>query len=145
MRHRMSGRKLNRTSSHRKAMFANMAVALITHEQIKTTLPKAKDLRRVVEKLITLGKRGDLHARRQAFAQLRDDAAVSKLFSVIGERYKDRQGGYTRVLKAGFRYGDAAPMAIIELVDRDVDAKGAADKARTEAEMAAMEAEGGEG
>ena len=137
MRHRMSGRKLNRTSSHRKAMFSNMAAALITHEQINTTLPKAKDLRRVVEKLITLGKRGDLHARRQAFAALRDEAVVAKLFAVIGERYKDRQGGYTRVLKAGFRYGDCAPMAIIELVDRDVDAKGKADKARLEDEMAA--------
>ena len=143
MRHRMSGRKLNRTSSHRKAMFSNMAVALITHEQINTTLPKAKDLRRVVDKLITLGKRGDLHARRQAYAALRDEAAVAKLFSVIGERYKDRQGGYTRVLKAGFRYGDAAPMAFVELVDRDVDAKGKADKARVEAQMAAA-AEAGE-
>jgi len=113
---------------------------LITHEQINTTVPKAKDLRPVVEKLITLGKRGDLHARRQAAAQLRDEAAVKKLFDVLGERYKDRQGGYTRVLKAGFRYGDAAPMAFIELVDRDVDAKGAADKARVEAESEAEEA-----
>ncbi|MEW5729277.1 MAG: 50S ribosomal protein L17 [Pseudomonadota bacterium] len=124
MRHGMSGRKLNRTSSHRKAMFANMAAALIKHEQIKTTLPKAKDLRPIVEKLITLGKRGDLHARRQAFAQLRDEAVVAKLFSVIAERYKARPGGYCRVLKAGFRYGDAAPMAFIELVDRDPAAKG---------------------
>jgi len=140
MRHRLSGRKLNRTKSHRRALFANMAVALITHEQINTTVPKAKDLRPVVEKLITLGKRGDLHARRQAAAQLRDEAAVKKLFDVLGERYKDRQGGYTRVLKAGFRYGDAAPMAFIELVDRDVDAKGAADKARVEAESEAEEA-----
>ena len=141
MRHRMSGRKLNRTSSHRKAMFANMAAALITHEQINTTLPKAKDLRRVVEKLITLGKRGDLHARRQAYAALRDEAVVAKLFSVIGERYKDRQGGYTRVLKAGFRYGDSAPMAIVELVERDVNAKGASDKARVEAQLAAAASE----
>ena len=141
MRHRMSGRKLNRTSSHRKAMFSNMATALLTHEQIKTTLPKAKDLRRIADKLISLGKRGDLHARRQAFAQLRDDAAVSKLFSVLADRYKERPGGYTRVLKAGFRHGDAAPMAIIELVERDPDAKGAADRARTEAaeEMANAE------
>lgn len=124
MRHGMSGRKLNRTSSHRKAMFANMAAALIKHEQIKTTLPKAKDLRPIVEKLITLGKRGDLHARRQAFAQLRDEVVVAKLFSTIAERYKGRPGGYCRVLKAGFRYGDAAPMAFIELVDRDPAAKG---------------------
>ena len=124
MRHGMSGRKLNRTSTARKALFANLTVALLKHEQIKTTLPKAKDLRPVAEKLITLGKRGDLHARRQAIAYLRDEKIVGKLFSVIAERYKDRQGGYTRVLKAGFRYGDAAPMAIIELVDRDVSAKG---------------------
>ncbi|WP_413205175.1 50S ribosomal protein L17 [Rhodospirillum sp. A1_3_36] len=124
MRHGMSGRKLNRTSTHRKAMFANMAASLLKHEQIKTTLPKAKDLRPIAEKLITLGKKGGLHERRQAFAMLRDEAVVAKLFSVLGERYKDRQGGYTRVLKAGFRYGDAAPMAIIELMDRDQDAKG---------------------
>ncbi|GAB3117782.1 50S ribosomal protein L17 [Novispirillum itersonii] len=142
MRHGMSGRKLNRTSSHRKALFSNLAAALITHEQIKTTLPKAKDLRPVVEKLITLGKRGDLHARRQAAAMLRDDAVVRKLFSVIADRYKDRQGGYTRVLKAGFRYGDAAPMAMIELVERDLSAKGASDKARVAAERAAEEAAG---
>jgi large subunit ribosomal protein L17 len=115
-------------------MFANMAVSLITHEQIKTTLPKAKDLRPYVEKLITLGKRGDLHARRQVLSTLRDETAVSKLFSVIAERYKDRSGGYTRVLKAGFRYGDAAPVALIELVDRDLEAKGAEDRARLEAE-----------
>lgn len=139
MRHRLSGRKLNRTKSHRRALFANMAVALITHEQISTTLPKAKDLRPIVEKLITLGKRGDLHARRQAVAQIRDEAAVKKLFDVLAERYKDRSGGYTRVLKAGFRYGDAAPMAVIELVERDVDAKGAEDKARVEAEREAEE------
>lgn len=124
MRHGMVGRKLNRTSSHREAMFANMANALIKHEQIKTTLPKAKDLRKVVERLITLGKKGGLAKRRQAFAQLRDEAMVAKLFGALAERYKERNGGYTRVLKAGFRYGDAAPMAIIELVDRDESAKG---------------------
>ncbi|MBF0876595.1 50S ribosomal protein L17 [Gluconobacter cerevisiae] len=124
MRHGVSGRKLNVTSSHRAAMFRNMAVALIKHEQITTTLPKAKELRPVVEKLITLGKRGDLHARRQAFAQLRDDAVVTKLFSAVAERYKGRAGGYSRVLKAGVRYGDNADMAVIELIDRDVTAKG---------------------
>lgn len=124
MRHGMSGRKLGVTTSHRKAMFRNMAVALIKHEQITTTLPKAKELRPVVEKLITLGKRGDLHARRQAFALLRDETIVSKLFSTIAERYKSRQGGYSRVLKAGVRYGDAANMAVIELIERDVNAKG---------------------
>ena len=130
MRHRSGARKLNRTSSHRKAMFSNMAVSLLIHEQIKTTLPKAKDLRRVVDKMITLGKRGTLHTRRQAFSYLRDDTAVSKLFGALAERYKERGGGYTRVLKAGFRYGDNAPMAFIELVDRDPDAKGTEDKAR---------------
>jgi large subunit ribosomal protein L17 len=124
MRHGMSGRKLNRTSTARKALFANLTVALLKHEQIKTTLPKAKDLRPVAEKLISLGKRGDLHARRQAIAYLRDEKIVGKLFSTIAERYKTRNGGYTRVLKAGFRHGDCAPMAIIELVDRDVSAKG---------------------
>ncbi|HUA53930.1 MAG TPA: 50S ribosomal protein L17 [Candidatus Sulfotelmatobacter sp.] len=124
MRHGNSGRKLGRTSSHRKAMFANMAVALLKHEQISTTLPKAKELRPIVEKLITLGKRGDLHARRQAWSVLRDDAVTQKLFDAIAERYKDRKGGYTRVLKAGVRYGDAATMALIELVDRDPAAKG---------------------
>jgi large subunit ribosomal protein L17 len=124
MRHGMHGRKLNRTASHRKAMFANMANALIKHEQIKTTLPKAKELRRVADRLITLGKKGGLHRRRQAFAQLRDDAMVAKLFDTLASRYEGRPGGYTRVLKAGFRYGDSAPMAIIELVDRDEDAKG---------------------
>ncbi|MEP2943296.1 MAG: 50S ribosomal protein L17 [Hyphomicrobiales bacterium] len=124
MRHRKSGRKLNRTSSHRTAMFANMAAALIKHEQIVTTLPKAKELRSVVDKIITLGKRGDLHARRQAISKVRDVDMVKKLFDVLGPRYKERNGGYTRVLKAGFRYGDNAPMAVIELVDRDVDAKG---------------------
>ena len=124
MRHGKAGRKLNRTSSHRTAMFANMAAALIEHEQIVTTLPKAKELRPVVEKLVTLGKRGDLHARRQAIAEMRDLAMVKKLFEVLGPRYKERNGGYTRVLKAGFRYGDSAPVAVIEFVDRDVDAKG---------------------
>ena len=124
MRHRMAGRKLGVTSSHRAAMFRNMAVALIKHEQITTTLPKAKELRPVVEKLITLGKRGDLHARRQAYAMLRDEVIVKKLFSAIAERYKGRTGGYSRVMRAGMRYGDAADMAVIELVDRDVTAKG---------------------
>jgi large subunit ribosomal protein L17 len=124
MRHGIGYRKLGRTSSHRKAMFANMAAALIKHEQIKTTLPKAKELKPYVEKLITLGKRGDLHARRQAISVLRDKTQVRKLFETLGPRYADRQGGYTRVLKAGFRYGDAAPMAVIELVDRDPEAKG---------------------
>jgi large subunit ribosomal protein L17 len=139
MRHGQGYRRLNRTHEHRKALFSNLAGALIEHEQIKTTLPKAKDLRRVVEKLITLGKRGDLHARRLAAADLKQDAHVAKLFDVLGPRYKDRNGGYTRVLKAGFRYGDMAPMAIIELVDRDTTAKGAADRARLEAEEAAAE------
>ncbi|WP_029013628.1 50S ribosomal protein L17 [Niveispirillum irakense] len=124
MRHGMSGRKFSRTTSHRLAMFSNMANALIKHEQIKTTLPKAKDLRPIVEKLITLGKKGGLSAKRQAYAELRDNAVVDKLFTVIAERYKDRNGGYTRVLKAGFRYGDNAPMAVIEFVDRDLAAKG---------------------
>jgi len=124
MRHRKAGRKLNRTASHRKAMFANMAAALIKHEQIVTTLPKAKALRPVVEKLITLAKRGDLHARRQAISQMRDKAMVAKLFETLGPRYEERKGGYTRVLKAGFRYGDSAPMAVIELVDRDPEARG---------------------
>jgi large subunit ribosomal protein L17 len=124
MRHRKGPRKLNRTSSHRKAMFANMATALVKHEQIVTTLPKAKELRSVVDKLVTLGKRGDLHARRQALTTIKDRALVEKLFSTLAERYAERPGGYTRVLKAGFRYGDSAPMAIIELVDRDEDAKG---------------------
>jgi len=125
MRHRMAGRKLNRVSSHRKAMLQNMAVALLKHEQIKTTLPKAKELRRYVEKLITLGKRGTLHTRRQAAGKLPEYAIVEKLFTTLAERYEDRAGGYTRILKAGYRYGDAAPMAVIELVDRDPDAKGA--------------------
>lgn len=124
MRHGMSGRKLNRTSSHRKAMFENMAASLIKHEQIKTTLPKAKDLRAVVERLITLGKKGGLANRRRAFAMLRDETMVAKLFDALAKRYEKRAGGYTRVLKAGFRYGDAAPLAVIELVERDVTAKG---------------------
>ena len=124
MRHGKKGRKLNRTASHRKAMFANMASALVKHEQIVTTLPKAKELRRVVDKLITLGKRGDLHARRQAISRMRDKDQAAKLFDVLGPRYKERNGGYTRVLKAGFRYGDSAPMAVIELVDRDEAEKG---------------------
>ncbi|MDA9770748.1 50S ribosomal protein L17 [Emcibacteraceae bacterium] len=126
MRHRKAGRKLNRTSSHRKAMFANMASALLKHEQIITTLPKAKELRPIVERLITLGKRGSLHSRRQAISKLpaSDKEIVQKLFDVLAERYKERNGGYTRVLKAGFRHGDAAPVAVIELVDRDEDAKG---------------------
>ena len=124
MKHRMKGRKLNRTSSHRKALWTNMASALIKHEQITTTLPKAKELKPIVEKLITLGKKGELHHRRQAVAQLADKDQAAKLFDVLAERYKDRQGGYVRVLKAGFRYGDNAPMAIIELVDRDESAKG---------------------
>lgn len=119
----MAKRTLNKSISHKRAMFANMAVSLFTVEQIKTTLPKAKELRPIAEKLITLAKRGDLHAKRQAISYMRDEVAVNKLFSVISERYKNRNGGYTRVLKAGFRYGDAAPMAIIELVDRDVNAK----------------------
>jgi len=124
MRHGVAGRKLNVTSSHRLAMFRNMAVALIKHEQITTTLPKAKELRPVVEKLITLGKRGGLHARRQAYAQLRDDVIVAKLFDSLATRYRARPGGYARVLKAGMRYGDAADMAVIELVERDPAAKG---------------------
>ena len=124
MRHGFTGRRFNRSASHRTAMFANMATALIKHEQIKTTLPKAKDLRRVVERLITLGKRGDLHARRQVLARLRDEQMTRKLFDELAERYKARPGGYTRVLKAGFRYGDMAPMAIIELVERNTEAKG---------------------
>jgi large subunit ribosomal protein L17 len=125
MRHGKAHRKFNRTAEHRKAMFENMAASLIKHEQIVTTLPKAKDLRPIVEKLVTLGKRGDLHARRQAIAQLQDEVVVKKLFDVLAKRYKDRQGGYTRVLKAGFRHGDSAPVGVIEFVDRDVSAKGA--------------------
>jgi large subunit ribosomal protein L17 len=137
MRHGNAHRKLNRKAEHRRAMFANMAASLIRHEQIVTTLPKAKDLRPIVEKLVTLGKRGDLHARRQAIAEMRDLAMVKKLFDVIGPRYKDRNGGYTRVLKAGYRYGDSAAVAVIEFVDRDVDAKGKEDRERHEAARAA--------
>ena len=137
MRHRKSGRRFSRTSSHRVAMFANMAQSLVLHEQIKTTLPKAKELRPVVERLITLGKRGDLHARRLLIARTRSEATASKLIDVLGKRYAERQGGYCRVLRAGFRYGDAAPMAIIELVDRDVAAKGADSRAAEEAQEAA--------
>ncbi|MFQ3302452.1 MAG: large subunit ribosomal protein L17 [Planktomarina sp.] len=133
MRHARGYRRLNRTHEHRKAMFANMAGSLIEHEQIKTTLPKAKELKSIIEKLITLGKRGDEHARRQAMSSLKQHMFVTKLFDVLGPRYAERQGGYARVLKAGFRYGDMAPMAIIEFVDRDIDAKGAADKVRLEA------------
>ncbi len=141
MRHRISGRKLNRTSSHRKAMFANMTASLLLHEQIKTTKPKAKELRVFVDKMISLGKRGDLHARRQALSFLNDEGVVTKLFDTLANRYKDRQGGYSRVLAAGYRYGDAAPLAFIELVDRDVEAKGAADKALVQAEVDADEQE----
>ena len=136
MRHARGYRRLNRTHEHRKALFANMAGSLIEHEQIKTTLPKAKELKRVIEKLVTLGKRGDLHARRQAASQLKQDMHVAKLFDVIGPRYKDRNGGTVRVLKAGFRYGDMAPMAIIEFVDRDESAKGASDRERIASEDA---------
>ena len=134
MRHQKAGRKLNRTASHRKAMFANMAASLIEHEQIVTTLPKAKEIRPIVEKLVTLGKRGDLHARRQAISQIRDVAVVSKLFDAIATRYANRNGGYLRIMKAGFRHGDNAALAVIEFVDRDVSAKGAKDHARREAE-----------
>jgi large subunit ribosomal protein L17 len=124
MRHRNAFRKLNRTATHRSALFASLATALIKHEQIVTTLPKAKDLRRVTDRLITLAKKGDLHARRLAFSRIRDEAMVAKLFDTLGPRYAERPGGYTRVMKAGFRYGDSAPMAVIELVDRDTEAKG---------------------
>ncbi len=124
MRHRRAGRKLNRTASHRQALFANMAGALIKHEQVITTLPKAKELRRVTDRLITLAKRGNLHSRRIAVSRIRDEAMVKKLFDVLGPRYTERSGGYTRVLRAGYRYGDPAPMAVIELVDRDPEARG---------------------
>ena len=140
MRHRMSGRKLNRKSQHRKSMFSNMTVSLLLHEQITTTRPKAKELRSFADKMITLGKRGTLHARRQAHAFLQNDEVVAKLFDGLADRYKERPGGYTRVLAAGYRYGDNAPMAVIELVDRDPEVKGAEDRAR-HAEM--VEAEGG--
>ena len=124
MRHRRAGRRLNRTSSHRRALFANMAAALIKHEQVVTTLPKAKELRKFADRLITLAKRGNLHSRRLAVSRIRDEAMVKKLFEVLGPRYQERSGGYTRVLKAGYRYGDSAPMAVIEFVDRDEDARG---------------------
>jgi large subunit ribosomal protein L17 len=142
MKHGHLGRRFNRDSGHRQAMFSNMAAALIRHEQIVTTLPKAKDLKRVIDKYITLAKRGDLNSRRLAAARLRDDDMVKKLFDVLGPRYKARNGGYSRVLKAGFRYGDSAPRAVIELVDRDENVKGAEDKARHEAEVAAREEAG---
>jgi large subunit ribosomal protein L17 len=134
MRHGIAHRKLNRTTTHRKAMLANMAASLIEHEQIVTTLPKAKELAPFMDKLITLAKRGDLHGRRQAMSKVRNEAQVKKLFDTLGDRYTERNGGYTRVLKAGFRHGDNAPMAVIELVDRDPSAKGAVDRARLEAE-----------
>jgi len=137
MRHGKAGRKLNRTASHRKAMFANMVASLILHEQIVTTLPKAKDLRPIMEKMITLGKRGDLHARRQAISKVRDESVIKKLFDTLAPRYADRQGGYCRVLKAGFRRGDNAPMAVIEFVDRNPEARGQIDRDRVEAEAAA--------
>lgn len=143
MRHRIAQRKLNRTSSHRKAMFSNMAASLLRHEQILTTLPKAKELRRVADRMITLGKRGDLHARRQAASYLVDDGVIRKLFGPLADRYQHRAGGYTRVLKAGFRHGDNAPVAVIELVDRDPDAKGADDRERVAAETAADSEPGG--
>jgi large subunit ribosomal protein L17 len=139
MRHKKLGRRFSRDSGHRQAMFSNMAAALIKHEQIVTTLPKAKDLKRVVEKYITLAKRGDLNSRRLAASRLRDEDQVKKLFDVLGPRYKDRAGGYTRVLKAGFRYGDSAPRAVIELVDRDTSIKGKEDRERHEAEVAAAQ------
>ena len=134
MRHGFAGRRLGRSVSHRKSMFANLAASLIEHEQIVTTLPKAKDLRPIVEKLVTLGKRGDLHARRQAIASIGSETIVRRLFDTIAPRYADRHGGYLRIMKAGFRKGDNAPMAVIEFVDRDTSAKGAADRARAEAE-----------
>jgi large subunit ribosomal protein L17 len=142
MKHGHLGRRLNRHSGHRQAMFSNMAASLIRHEQIVTTLPKAKDLKRVMDKYITLAKRGDLNSRRLAAARLRDEDMVKKLFDTLGPRYKNRNGGYTRVLKAGFRYGDSAPRAVIELVDRDTGAKGADDKARHEADLKAREEAG---
>ncbi|NJO33397.1 MAG: 50S ribosomal protein L17 [Rhodospirillales bacterium] len=133
MQHRRLGRRFSRDSSHRQAMFSNMAASLIRHEQIVTTLAKAKDLRRVMDKYITLAKRGDLNSRRLAASRMRDEAMVKKLFDTLGPRYKDRNGGYTRVLKAGYRYGDSAPVAVIEFVDRDETVKGVEDKARSEA------------
>ena len=142
MRHRHGYRRLNKTVSHRKAMLANMVVSLLIHEQIKTTLPKAKELRRVADRMITLGKRSTLHSRRQAASYLRDEATLTKLFTILAERYKERPGGYTRVIKAGFRYGDSAPMAVIELVDRDPNAKGAEDRDRYEKELSASDPDG---
>lgn len=133
MRHKIAHRKLNRTASHRKAMFANMSSSLVEHEQIVTTLPKAKELRPFVEKLVTLAKKGDLNSRRIAIARMRNKTQAKKLFDVLGPRYAERQGGYIRIMKAGFRYGDNAPMAVIEFVDRDVDAKGKVDRERAEA------------
>jgi large subunit ribosomal protein L17 len=144
MRHGKLGRRFNRDSAHRQAMMSNMAASLIRHEQIVTTLPKAKDLKRVIDKYITLAKRGDMNSRRLAASRLRDDEMVKKLFDTIAPRYKDRAGGYTRVLKAGFRYGDAAPRAVIELIDRDTSVKGVADRERVEAERAAADAAGTE-
>lgn len=140
MRHGKSGRKLNRTASHRKAMFANMATSLIEHEQIVTTLPKAKEIRPIVEKLVTLGKRGGLHARRQVISAIRDEKQAAKLFDTLAPRYATRNGGYIRIMKAGFRAGDNAPLAVVEFVDRDVNAKGAADRARVEAEAKGADA-----
>lgn len=140
MRHGISGRKLNRTKGHRRALLANLACSLIEHEQITTTVPKAKELRPYVEKLVTLGKAGTLHARRQAIAQLQSEEKAKKLFDTLAARFKARNGGYTRIIKAGFRYGDAAPIAIIEFVDRDIAAKGAADRARLQAAEAAAQA-----
>ena len=139
MRHGNGYRKLNRTHEHRKAMFANMVCSLVEHEQITTTLPKAKELKRIADKVITLAKKGDLHARRMLISKLRQQDAVKKLIDVLGPRYASRQGGYSRVLKAGFRHGDMAPMAVIEFVDRDVSAKGASDKARNEEQTASLE------
>jgi large subunit ribosomal protein L17 len=142
MRHKKLGRRFSRDSSHRQAMFSNMAASLIKHEQIVTTLPKAKDLKRVMDKYITLAKRGDLNSRRLAASRIGDEAMVKKLFDVLGPRYKDRAGGYTRVVKAGFRYGDSAPRAVIELVDRDVTVKGKEDRERHEAEVKLREQAG---
>ncbi|PQM57865.1 MAG: 50S ribosomal protein L17 [Rhodobacteraceae bacterium] len=139
MRHGNGYRKLNRTHEHRKAMFANMVCSLVEHEQITTTLPKAKELKRIADKVITLAKKGDLHARRMLISKVRQQDAVKKLIDVLGPRYASRQGGYSRVLKAGFRHGDMAPMAVIEFVDRDVSAKGASDKARNEEQTASLE------
>ena len=140
MRHRKRGRRFSRSVSHRKSMFANLVSSLIEHEQIVTTLPKAKDLRPIVEKLVTLAKRGDLHARRLAVSQIRDIGSVKKLFETLGPRYKSRAGGYTRVIKAGYRYGDSSPVAVIEFVERDVDARGKGDRARVAAQAETADA-----